>query len=104
MKICFHELEYQVEIFIVLGPNHLAQPHDIRMLKLLEKDDFSIGPLGVGGMLESIEYFFEGKGLSCFLISDFPDDSIGSASNFFEDGVSLKDVGFYFLWHFLFIN
>jgi hypothetical protein len=67
------------------------------VLKLLEKDDLAVGSLGISRMLEGIEYFFEGQGLACFLISDFPNDTIGSAAYFFEDGVSFKDVGFYFL-------
>lgn len=48
VKVSLHELEHQVEIFIVFGTNHLLQLHNVRVLKFLEKDYFAVGALGVG--------------------------------------------------------
>lgn len=78
--------------------------HDVGVLKLLQEDDFSVGPLCISRMLKGIEYFFEGQGLSSLLVGHFPDDSIGATSNFLEDVVSFEDMCFHFFRHFLLIN
>ncbi len=38
---------------------------DVRMVELGQKCKFAVGALSIGGILEGVEYFFEGKGLSC---------------------------------------
>ena len=58
MKISFHILKDQIEILIILSSDNLAQLDYVWMLKLLEQDDLAICSLGIGWMLEGIEYFF----------------------------------------------
>ena len=103
MEVSFHVLKHKIKIFIVFSSDDLMQLNNVSMLKLLKKYDFPIGSLSISWMLESIEYFFESKSLAIFLVGNFPNNTIGSTSNFFDYVVSLKDMSFYFLWHFLFI-
>ena len=79
------------------------QLNNVGIMNFLEKDDLAVGPLGVGWMLEGIEYFLQGLGLSRLLIGHLPYYPVGSAADLFYDGVSFKNVGLDFLWHFLFI-
>lgn len=72
------------------------QPHHIGVLQLLEKDDLSVGPLGVSRMLKRIEYLLEGQGLACFLVCHFPDDPVGPTPHLFENGISFKNMSFHF--------
>lgn len=72
------------------------QPHHIGVLQLLEKDDLSVGPLGVSRMLKGIEYLLQGQGLAAFLVCDFPDDPVGPTSHLLQNGVSFKNMSFHF--------
>lgn len=58
VEICFHEFEYQVQIFIVLGSNDSVKFDDVFVINLVEKDDFAVGTLSISGVLKGIEYFF----------------------------------------------
>ena len=64
-----------------------------------KEHDFAVGALCIGGMLESVEYFFKSKYLSGFFVWDFPDMPIGSTSNFFEELVFGEDVVFDLISH-----
>ena len=72
------------------------------MVKLLKESDLSEGSLGIGGVLERIEYLLQGQSLTRFFISDFPHDSIGSTSYFLDDVVATQNMGFDLLAHFLY--
>lgn len=57
--------------------------NNIGMAEFVEENNFAVGPLGVGGMLEGVEYFFQSKDFACPFICDFPDMAIGSAADLF---------------------
>jgi len=59
MKISLHEFEYQIQIFVVFGPNYLMKFDYVGVIKLLQQTYLSKGPLSVSGVLKGIEYFFE---------------------------------------------
>lgn len=84
MQVCFHILENQIQILIILGSDDIVQFDNVGMIEFMQKYDLSIGPLGVCGMLESIKYFFESEDISGFFVVDFPDMPIGSTANFFN--------------------
>lgn len=42
----------------------------------------TISTLRIGGILEGIEYFFEGDNLFGLFIDGFPDDTVGSFTKF----------------------
>jgi hypothetical protein len=60
----------------------------------MEEDNFAIGALGVCGVLEGIEYFFECEEFAGFDLVDFPDVTVGATADFFEEFVAGKDVRF----------
>lgn len=62
MQIRFHVLEHQVEVFVVLGANHLFESDYVGVLDFVEQGYLSEGALCVGGVLESIKYLFKGEG------------------------------------------
>lgn len=76
-------LKDQVKITLICGLDNFMKFDDIFMLHLMEERYLSICPLSISGVLESIKYFFKGKGLFCFFIKDFPDVPICSASQKF---------------------
>lgn len=62
------------------------------MLQLLEYFDFAVSALGVGGMLEGVEYFFEGVDLFTELVLYLPNMTVRAGSNLLEDGELGEDV------------
>jgi hypothetical protein len=76
MEVGFHELEDQVEVFVIVGFDDVVEFDDVGMVEFVEEDNFSVGALGIGGVLEGIEYFFECEGFPSFFIIDFPNMSI----------------------------
>ena len=72
---------------------------DIFVFELGKEHDFAVGALCICGVLEGVEYFFEGENLASFLVWDFPDVTVGSASNFFEELILGENVGLYLICH-----
>ena len=61
MKVGLHEVENQVQIFMILCPDQMLQSDDVGVaIQLPQKDDFTECALGIGGILECIEHFFDG--------------------------------------------
>jgi hypothetical protein len=54
----------------------------------------SISTLGIGGILEGIKNFFEGDDLLGLLINGFPDNAVGSFTEFLKDFEFAQDVRF----------
>ena len=63
VQVGLHELEYQVNISVVLRLDGFKQPDYVRVLDLPQDLDLSISALSVSGVLEGVEYFFEGQNL-----------------------------------------
>lgn len=74
---------------------------DIGMIKFVEEDNLSVGSLGICGMLESIEYFFECQSLISFFIGNLPDMPIGSTSYFLDKCVFFQHMIFDLFAHIL---
>ena len=74
------------------------------MIRLFQDLNFSVGPLGICGMLESIKYFFEGKYFLGWALLNFPYMPICPWSYLFDDWVFSEDMRFHFCrvslrWH-----
>jgi hypothetical protein len=54
----------------------------------------SISTLGVGGILEGVKNFFKGDDLFGLLINGFPDNTVGSFTEFLKDFEFTEDVRF----------
>lgn len=63
VQVGLHELEYQVDISVVLRLDGFKQPDYVRVFDLPQDLDLSISALSVSGVLEGVEYFFEGQNL-----------------------------------------
>ena len=61
----------------------------VGVVDFLEDGDLSVGPLGVGGVLEGVEYFLKCEDLPRLLALDLPDVPVGARAEFFEDFVLL---------------
>lgn len=60
MQICIHEVEYEVDVSIVLGTNNILQTDDVFMtVEFLEEHYLTECPLCIGGILKSIEVLLE---------------------------------------------
>jgi hypothetical protein len=92
VQISFHNLEDQVQISVVFGTNRLDQFDDMGVLELREESHFSVGALGICGILECIKDLFEGDRRSSASIESSPDVAISSASHQFFGFVKSKDV------------
>jgi len=81
VQVSVHEIENQVDVTIVLSSNHVLQSNYILVARqLLQKYDLTEGPLGISGILESVEVFFQGDNLLRPLIYRLPDNTIRSLS------------------------
>lgn len=79
VEVCVHEVKHQVDVPIVLSPNHVLKPNNVFMsVQFLEENDLSEGPLGVSRILESIKVFLKCYYLLCFLINCFPYYTVSS--------------------------
>lgn len=103
VEICLHVFEYEIDVFVVLGSEHVEQFYYVGVVELVQQSDLSECSLGVCRVLERIKDLFETDcGLRLFVYG-FPDVSVGAAPNFLHEFKSLKDMLLDFLTHFLFI-
>jgi hypothetical protein len=69
------------------------------VLELLQKHNLAVGALGVSGISEGIEVFFESFYLLCLFVDDFPDVAVSSTSYFCNYLILLYDMSIYFFSH-----
>lgn len=65
------------------------------MLSLAKDFNFSVGPLSIGGVLECIEYLFEGESFFGAPVLHFPHMPIRPRSDFLDDIEPTQNVIFY---------
>lgn len=100
MKIGLHEIEDQVEVFVVLGADQVLQRNDVGVpAELPEKNDLAEGALGIGGILECIKDLLDGDGTLSLLVDCLPNDSVGSLAKLLHDFEFAQDMGLYFFCH-----
>ena len=59
MKVRLHKVENQVDVFWGLGFYYGEEGDDVGVsVQLLQEDYLAVGALGVGCVLECVEYFF----------------------------------------------
>lgn len=92
VQIRFHELENEVYVLVVVGLERLVESDDVGMLQLFEYFDFAVGALGVGGMLEGVEYFFKSVDPFTELVLYLPNVAVRSGSYLLEDVELGEDV------------
>ncbi len=100
VEVRLHEIENQVDVLVVLGPDDVQKLDDVLMtIKFLQEDDLSEGSLSVCGVLERIEHLLESTHSFALLVDDLPDDSICALTHFLLDLILLQHMVFYFVSH-----
>lgn len=79
MQVCLHEVEHQVDIFVIFGLYEMLETHNVGMaVELSQKNHLAEGALGIGRILECIEHFFDSYHISGLLVDGFPDHAVSS--------------------------
>ena len=99
VQVHVHVLEDEIDVDIIGGPQNFLQPDNIRVFQLLQKHDFAIDALGVCGVGESIEIFFQSLQAFSFSVLNFPDVPVCPAAYFLEQLILNCDMGIHCLAH-----
>lgn len=103
MEIGFHVFEQDIDILVVICSNGLKNLYNVGVLKLFEDLYLTVRSLGISSMLKGVKYFLQGKDAFGWLFLNFPDVSVGTWSDLFEDCEAFKEVAFdegrVVLWH-----
>jgi hypothetical protein len=94
VQVGLHVLEQQVDVFIIIGANGVVELDDVGVVQLPQDLDLPICPLGVGGVLEGVEYLLQGINLFRSLLFDLPNMPVRSRAHFFNDCKATEDVSF----------
>lgn len=79
MKISIHEVKYQVDVSIVLGPDHILESDNILMaVQLLKENDFSESSLSISRILEGVKIFLKCNDVLRLLVDGFPHNTVGA--------------------------
>ena len=79
MKVRIHEVKNQVDVAVILRPDHVLQTNDVLVPgQFLEKDDLTEGALGVCCVLERIKVLFQRHDFFRPLINRLPHNAVSS--------------------------
>jgi hypothetical protein len=93
VQVGLHEVEYQIDIFIIFCLQDIQQRHDVRMpVQLLQEDHLgytslylSVSSLRISSILKGIEYLLQCHYLLCLLIHRLPNHPVRSFPQLLED-------------------
>jgi hypothetical protein len=88
VEVGLHELEDQVEVLVIFCADDVVQFDDVGVVEFVQEDNFAVGPLRVGGVLEGIEDLLEREHLAGFFVGDLPDVAVGAAAQLFGQSVT----------------
>ena len=92
-------LEHQIDVLVVLCLDDLFQFDDVGVTQFHQKHDLPVSPLSISGVIKSIEVFFEGFYFVSFLVSDFPNVTVGTTSYLFNYVETSQNMRLYVLTH-----
>ncbi len=79
MQVCIHEVEHQVYVSIVFGPNHVLQANNVFVSgQFLKENDLTESTLCISCVLEGIEVFLQRNDLFSLLVDGLPHDTVSS--------------------------
>lgn len=79
MQVSVHEVEYQVDVAVVLGADHVLQADDVLVAgELLQEDNFSECALRIRCILECIEVLLQSHYFLGLLINSLPHNTVSS--------------------------
>ena len=88
MKIGFHELENQVDVFVILSSENVVEFDDVRVVHFVQESNLSKSSLGVSRMLERIKDLLESNRGFCLSVDGFPDMAVSPTPNLLEQFIS----------------
>ena len=101
VKIRVHEIEYQVDIPVVLSSDYVLKADDVLVaIELLEENNLAERALCVSGVLESVKVLFKGYDFFCSLVNSLPYDTVSTLAEFLDDLVFLEHMRFNLFRHF----
>lgn len=81
MKICIHEIEYQIDITIIFCSYNILKSDNVFVArKLLQENDLSKSALGIRCILKSIKILLQCHNLFGLLIDSLPDNTVSTLS------------------------
>mmetsp|Transcript_33887 Transcript_33887/g.100659 ORF Transcript_33887/g.100659 Transcript_33887/m.100659 type:complete len:438 (+) Transcript_33887:197-1510(+) len=81
VQVGFHEVADQIDVLVVVGLEHVQQPHNVLVtVQLLQEHDLPERALGIRRILEGVEALLERHDLACLLVDGLPHDAIGAAA------------------------
>ena len=100
MKISLHEIEYEINVFIILCTDKVLQSDNVGVsVQFSKKNNLSKGSLGIGCILKGIKNLFDGNNIFCLFIDGLPDNSIGSLSQLLKYLKFVEDMWLNFFRH-----
>ena len=100
MKVSFHEVKNEIDIFIILCSNEVLQSDNIGVsVELSKENDLSKSSLSIGCILKSIENLLDGYNIFSMFVDGLPNDSIGSLSQLLEDLKFVQNMWLNFFRH-----
>ena len=81
VEVSIHEVEYQVDIPVILSSDDILEANNIFVTnKLLEENNLPKGSLGISSILEGVKVFLQCDDLLGTFIDCFPDDTVSALS------------------------
>ena len=107
VQIGLHEIEHQIDIFIIFRFEDIEQRYDIRMaVELLQEYHLrydilylAICSLRISRILKGIEYLLQCHDLLCLLIHRLPNHAVCALAQLLQDLELFQDVRLQFLGH-----
>ncbi len=79
MQVCVHVIKNEIDVPVVLRPDHIQKPYNVLMaVQLLQENNLPERALGIRCVLESVEVFLECHDLLRFFVDGLPDDAVSS--------------------------
>ena len=92
MQIRLHKFKQKVHIFIVFSFDCFVHFYDVRVLKLPQDLDLTIGTLSICCVLERVKYFFEGECFFAMTVLHLPHVPVGTRTHLLQDVETTVDV------------
>lgn len=100
VEVCFHEVEYHVEVFVIFCFDDVLELDDVFMpVQLVEELHFPECSLSICCVMKGIENLLQSDDLLGLLVLCLPDDAVGAFPELLNDFILPQDMRLYLLAH-----
>lgn len=86
VQVRLHEIEHQIDIFIIFCLEDVQQGYDVRVaVELLQEDHLAVCSLRIRRILKGIEYLLQSHDLLCLLIHRLPNHAVRAFPQLLQD-------------------